>query len=592
MRFVAVVLSSLMLAACGGGGGASSAPIAPVVPGNVAPVANAGAAQNVVAGTVVRLDGSASSDPNNDALTYAWTLISRPVGSSAALVSPTSARPTFTADLAGIYLASLTVNDGRVDSSAATVTLTVTAALTNAAPVANAGSAQNALVGALVTLDGSASSDANGDPLTYAWTLTTRPAGSTASLSSASAVKPTFIADLAGTYVASLTVSDGKATSLAATVSMTAADNLLGIVVDAGPAAAGYNVNRLYTSVKICQPGSSQCRTIDHVLLDTGSTGLRLLSSAIKPSLDLERLTGSTGLPLFNCAQFVDNSFAWGPVVSADVALAGKTAASVPIQIMADPAFNNVPLDCSIGGTAMTTPANLGANGILGIGLFREDCGIGCEATVHNGFYYTCTSASCTNTLGTRARLAQQLKNPVSLFATDNNGVLIDLPAVGSPTAARLAGSLVFGIATQSNNRPSGGVVLTTDANGHITTVLGGRTMSNSFLDTGSNGLFFDSDSIPACTDGSAGFYCPASAVNLSATLTGENRVSTSVAFSIGNATAMFVDRSKVVLPGLGGPFGDVSGFDWGLPFFYGRRVFIGIEGRSSPLGTGPYYAF
>ncbi|MEI6735296.1 MAG: TIGR03790 family protein, partial [Comamonadaceae bacterium] len=97
---------------------------------NVAPVANAGPAQSVAAGTLVTLDGSASSDANNDALTYSWSLTSKPAGSGAALLSPTSVRPTFTADVAGTYVASLTVNDGKVSSSAATVSVTATS-LTN-----------------------------------------------------------------------------------------------------------------------------------------------------------------------------------------------------------------------------------------------------------------------------------------------------------------------------------------------------------------------------------------------------------------------------------------------------------------------------
>jgi hypothetical protein len=201
---------------------------------NVAPVANAGVAQNIVAGSVVTLDGSTSSDANSDALTYAWTLTSKPAGSSAELSSSTSAKPTFTADVAGTYVCTLTVNDGKVNSTA--VTVSITAAVANVAPVANAGVAQNVAAGSTVTLDGSVSSDANSDPLTYAWTLTSKPAGSTAALSSATAAKPTFTADVAGTYVASLTVNDGKVSSTTATVSITAAVLNVAPVANAGVA--------------------------------------------------------------------------------------------------------------------------------------------------------------------------------------------------------------------------------------------------------------------------------------------------------------------------------------------------------------------
>jgi hypothetical protein len=213
-------------------------------------VANAGTAQNTVTGTTVTLDGSGSSDANGDALTYAWTLTSKPAGSAASLINPTSPKPTFQADVAGTYVASLVVNDGKVSSQAGTVTVTATVA--NAAPVANAGTAQNTVTGTTVTLDGSGSSDANGDALTYAWTLTSKPAGSTAALSSTTSAKPTFKADVAGTYVASLVVNDGQVNSASATATVTAispsinlynADKFFGESLASLPYSASANQN-------------------------------------------------------------------------------------------------------------------------------------------------------------------------------------------------------------------------------------------------------------------------------------------------------------------------------------------------------------
>jgi PKD domain len=95
--------------------------------GNSAPVSNAGTAQSATAGTVVKLDGSASTDADSDSLSYAWTLISKPTGSASTLVGADSAKPTFTPDVAGIYVASLIVNDGKVSSEPATVTVTTDA---------------------------------------------------------------------------------------------------------------------------------------------------------------------------------------------------------------------------------------------------------------------------------------------------------------------------------------------------------------------------------------------------------------------------------------------------------------------------------
>jgi len=178
------------------------------------------------------LDASASIDANGDALTYKWALKSRPSGSAAVLSFATDAKPTFMADVAGTYVATLIVNDGKVDS--APVDVTITAAVANAAPVANAGPDQNVKNGALVTLDGSASSDANGDALTYQWTMDARPSGSTAALSSTTAAKPTFVADIAGNYILSLIVSDGSLKSVADSVTITSSRAHAAPVANAG----------------------------------------------------------------------------------------------------------------------------------------------------------------------------------------------------------------------------------------------------------------------------------------------------------------------------------------------------------------------
>jgi hypothetical protein len=84
------------------------------------------------------------------------------------------------------------------------------------------------------------------------------------------------------------------------------------------------------------------------------------------------------------------------------------------------------------------------------------------------------------------------------------------------------------------------------------------------------------------------GFYCPSSAVNLSGTIIGANSRQTTVPFQVAN-TESLVATDNAAFNNLGG---DLSTFNWGLPFFLGRTVFIGIEGQSSSLGTGPFYAF
>ncbi len=217
---------------------------------NVAPMANAGTTQSLMTGAVVTLGGSASSDANNDTLTYLWTLTTKPSGSTATLTAPATVKPTFTADVAGSYVASLVVNDGKLDSTASTVT--VTASVANAAPIANAGTAQSVLRASTVTLNGAASSDANGDDaLTYAWTLTSKPTSSTATLASATSVAPTFTADLAGSYVATLVVNDGQVNSTGSTITVTAS------VANAAPVANASIAQKVVTGALVTLSGSA-----------------------------------------------------------------------------------------------------------------------------------------------------------------------------------------------------------------------------------------------------------------------------------------------------------------------------------------------
>lgn len=188
---------------------------------NSAPVAMAGDDVNATAGQPVTLDGSASSDADADTLTYAWTLTDRPEGSATTLTDAETVRPMFTPDIAGTYTAELTVNDGSLDSEADSVTVTVAAA--NSVPVADAGADRDVVTGKTVALDGSASRDADGDPLSYRWSFVSRPDGAEVNLSSADTVAPEFTPDVAGEYVVRLVTSDGEADSASDTVVITAA---------------------------------------------------------------------------------------------------------------------------------------------------------------------------------------------------------------------------------------------------------------------------------------------------------------------------------------------------------------------------------
>ncbi|MGE0460393.1 MAG: Calx-beta domain-containing protein [Vicinamibacterales bacterium] len=186
---------------------------------NSAPVAHAGPDQTVVAGQVVVLDGSGSSDPDGDPLSYHWMLTARPQGSTTAIADAGAAITSFVADQPGEYVVQLVVNDDALDSTPDTAVVSTV----NSAPVADAGPDQAGVAtGSTVALDGSASNDADGHPLTFSWALISRPPGSLAALTDATTPMPSFVPDLAGDYLAQLIVNDGFVDGAPDTVRVTA----------------------------------------------------------------------------------------------------------------------------------------------------------------------------------------------------------------------------------------------------------------------------------------------------------------------------------------------------------------------------------
>jgi hypothetical protein len=308
--------------------------------------------------------------------------------------------------------------------------------------------------------------------------------------------------------------------------------------------------------------------------------------------LSLPVSSAANGDSLIECTQFVDG-YSWGPVALADVQISGETAKSVSVQIIGDSRFATVPADCSSIGPAEDTVAAFGANGILGIGVFAQDCGSGCATTVANGNYYDCSSTQCQQAT---AAVSSQVVNPVTLFTTDNNGVIIELSSVPLQGAATVAGTLTFGIDTESNNKSGSQTVLALDpSSGYVTTVFNGQSLAQSFFDTGSNGIYFNDTGLASCTNSNvADFYCPASTQSLSAVVQGQTGTSATIDFSVADAQTLGANEpSFVAFPDLAGTYpGTTPSFDWGLPFYFGRTVYTAFENTATSVGTGPYVAF
>jgi len=426
---------------------------------------------------------------------------------------------------------------------------------------------------------------------------------------------PTVTSSVVDTVTATSVQNSSVAGTATVSVTTSSGSNVAPIVVDAGPSNLGYSsTNVAFVTVTVCVPGTSNCQNIDHVMVDTGSSGLRLLptGSGGELSLSLPQENDSSGNPLAECLVFLDG-YIWGPVQTADVTIAGESASNVPVQLIIPSTTSPaVPTSCSNqnpsggAGNEGNSVGDFGANGIIGVGLLPQDCGPGCTSqgnTSPPDVYYDCPSSGCTPTYAT---LTQQVPNPVSMFATDNNGVLIELPSLASSNnqGLNVAGSLIFGIGTESNNGLGSAAIyevpdIYSSNFGNMITTYSGQSYPG-FLDSGSNGLFFlDSSTtgIPLCTGfmGASDWYCPASPpANESVTNQGQSDSGpvgspVQASFSIDNANTLF-GTNNTAFSTLGGP--QSGSFDFGLAFFYGRNVFTAIEGASTPPGSGPYFAF
>jgi hypothetical protein len=383
-----------------------------------------------------------------------------------------------------------------------------------------------------------------------------------------------------------------------ATLTPVTGNNVMNFTVNGSTCSAGSYVNKPCVSVTICNVDRSVCQTVNDLLLDTGSYGLRVFSSAI-PNLTLTPVAAKQGGALTECAKFGGGTSTWGPIEQASVTLGNEPAVTVPIQVINE-SFGSVPNSCT---NPYASVSAAGFNGILGIGLFAEDCGSSCVwnsvavPNTNNGIYFSCTggntgsgtgSVSCTG--GSTTSMSNQVQNPVSSLPTDNNGVILELPSISTSGTSNVNGYLIFGIGTESNNQPTAVTRLSADTDANLVTQYNGANYSG-FLDSGSNGLFFTAPTgtMPECSGYS--WLCPTSTQTLNLVNVGSdgnNSVSTTV--YVANANTLF-DSGNAALNDLGGYSNGM--FDFGLPFYFGRNVYLVIDGKTSTaLGTGPAWAY
>ena len=383
--------------------------------------------------------------------------------------------------------------------------------------------------------------------------------------------------------------------------------NTAPVVFDVGP--PGVNAfNEPYVTITLCAPGSTtNCQTIDHIILDTGSVGLRLLQPALNASLlaALPTEQDASSNPVGECYQYV-NSYAFGSVRTADFSIAGEKVAAMPFHAIADTGtFATVPSGCSSGaGTPIMTVTDFGGNGILGIGTTATDCGSYCTVAggASGASYYDCPAAGCGAIIGRASNASapfEQLPNPVAAFPADNNGTILTLPSVPQRGLTSLTGMIVFGINTQADNALTAGTILPLRySSGSLAATYNGKKLTASFFDSGSAEYFFIDTSLNPCTDPNLiALYCPTSPLLLQPTVTATNGVTVSEAFTL--YSPVTVPASSVVAPGLGinptlvkPPLPFANSFDFGIPFYFGKSVYTAIEGRQAGTVQGPYVAY
>lgn len=353
---------------------------------------------------------------------------------------------------------------------------------------------------------------------------------------------------------------------------------------------SGYE-NELVISVTICSPGTDLCKTIDRILLDTGSSGLRIFNSLVS-DVSLINVESFDGSSVARCMRYMDGTSQWGPIKKADIKLGGEIARNINIQII-DADYANGHEKCD---NPERDPSKSQYNGILGIGVHKYDCS---ECAVNSSIddeYFKCiNSNTCSPSL---MSLEYQVVNPISVLDSssneeginDGNGSAIVLPQIPAIGANYVSGYLIIGIGTRSNNTPSkNSVIIESDRNGYFDTFYDGG-MYRSHIDTGSNKTMLPTPSRDLdCSE----FKCFFSIFSLLAA----QKVNNGESFKI-----VSLDHPEFQKGSVGNgdddddfPADNDRTFVWGLPFFYGKTVYTSINGKMATFNgvtyLSPFYA-
>lgn len=339
--------------------------------------------------------------------------------------------------------------------------------------------------------------------------------------------------------------------------------------------------NLMLVAVTVCRPGTASCVTVDKVLLDTGSVGLRLYAPAVQNAL-----APAAGSSTAECGIF-GSFYAWGPLRDADVRLGGLQATKMRVQLYGD---SSVPAASAVGcgnspssQLAEPLPSKAGFNGILGIKGLQAD----------SQSYYSCSASSCS---AVNLTLAEKLPNPVAKLPTDANGYSIQMPSIPVSGANGVIGAFVLGIGTRPNNSlPATVTTISLDSKQGFQLWLAG-VVATALIDSGTGVYALPKAqglSLPTCAGFEAAVYCPSAATPL-AILMKPSLSPTAIVgtnLTIGDGVAFLSNgmaASSTIATAV--PATVISfGVDalLGAPFFFGRNIYFGIEGQPVSPGGG-----
>lgn len=366
----------------------------------------------------------------------------------------------------------------------------------------------------------------------------------------------------------------GSASSSPAQVT---ASNSVQITAGSGYNGNGYNTP--YVTVTVCQPNTTICQTVDHILLDTGSVGLKIDQSQLQTTLPSITQTGS-GLPISVCNLY-GSGYVFATANYADVYIGGEKAPNIPVQIIDDSTSQSgVPSSCSNQGAFVDFSNSSGAKGIIGVNPMIN---LGNNTNLD----YTCTGGVCTE-INSGIPVTYLNVNPVGYFVSgNNNGEVVSLPTVSANTNSNITGTLTFGINTESNNQvPTNISSVQGDPNDFIGRFIGlsSGAYFPTMFDSGTNHFRFYSTEINLCGE----LYCPSSSTAWTSQISSYNMSVSAIPLS-SIITSQTVAYS--LMPNLGLSAQSGSGL-YGLPFYFGKNIYLGFVGSNSSMGSGPTWGF